>query len=92
MSPGTAKSFQASKIISVCINAVCLLLLLYISVQVVYAWSCSASGTPPTINANCTSGFVWGSGDLTNNATINSIDAPQLQTFKDLLGRIELNT
>jgi hypothetical protein len=44
----------------------------------VYAQSCSASGTPPTINENCTSGFVWGSGDLTNNATINPTDAPSI--------------
>ena len=78
MSLSTAKSSQVSKIISVCINAACLLLLLYSPVQVVYAQSCSASGTPPTINENCTSGFVWGSGDLTNNATINPTDAPSI--------------
>jgi hypothetical protein len=45
----------------------------------VYAQSCSASGTPPTINENCTSGFVWGSGDLTNNATINPTDTPSIR-------------
>ena len=78
MSLSTAKSSQVSKIISVCINVSCLLLLLYSPVQVVYAQSCSASGTPPTINENCTSGFVWGSGDLTNNATINPTDAPSI--------------
>ena len=44
-----------------------------------YAQSCSASGTPPTINENCTSGFVWGSGDLTNNATINPTDTPSIR-------------
>lgn len=79
MSLSTAKSSQVSKIISVCINAACLLLLLYSPVQVVYAQSCSASGTPPTINENCTSGFVWGSGDLTNNATINPTDTPSIR-------------
>lgn len=78
MSLSTATSFQVSKIISFCINASCLLLLLYSPVQVVYAQSCSASGTPPTINTNCTSGFIWGSGDLTNNATINPTDAPSI--------------
>lgn len=78
MSLSTVKSSQVSKIISVCINASCLLLLLYSPVQVVNAQSCSANGTPPTINVNCTSGFVWGSGDLTNNATINPTDAPSI--------------
>ena len=78
MSLSTAKSSQVRKIISVCINASCLVLLLYSSVPVVYAQSCSASGTPLTINENCTSGFVWGSGDLTNNVTINPTDAPSI--------------